>query len=74
MFPKQVFCVGRAHDPVIKGLDDYDSVDMTLIFENDILGAVDCTRKAVYGYDQRLEALGDAGIANTNNILQVWTR
>jgi len=69
-FPLKVFCVGVAHDLVIRGLDDYDSIDMTLIFEDNILGSVDCTRKAVYGYDQRLEALGDAGIANTNNINQ----
>jgi len=70
MFPKKVYCVGVAHDAVVKSLDDYDSIDCSLIFDNDILGSVDVTRYAVYGYDQRLEALGDAGIANTNNMLQ----
>jgi len=69
-FPTSVFAVGRAFESFVAEMDDYDSIDMTLIFEGGILGQVDCTRRAVYGYDQRLEALGDKGVANTNNVLQ----
>jgi hypothetical protein len=50
MFPKKVYCVGVAHDAVVKSLDDYDSIDCSLIFDNGILGSVDVTRYAVYGY------------------------
>jgi len=66
--PIKVYAVGVAHDSSIAALDDYDSVDISLVFPDNVLGHVDVTRKAVYGYDQRLEALGDAGIANTNNM------
>jgi len=66
--PIKVFAVGVTHDPNIKALDDYDSVDISLVFPDNVLGSVDVTRKAVYGYDQRLEAVGDAGIANTHNM------
>jgi len=66
--PIKVYAVGVTHDPEIKALDDYDSVDISLVFPDNVLGTVDVTRKAVYGYDQRLEAVGDAGIANTNNM------
>jgi len=68
--PISVFAAGVTHDPNIKALDDYDSVDISLIFPDNVLGHVDVTRKAVYGYDQRLEAVGDAGIANTHNMPQ----
>lgn len=54
MFPKKVYCVGVAHDEVVKSLDDYDSIDCSLIFDNDILGSVDVTRYAVYGYGKFL--------------------
>jgi len=66
--PIRVYAVGVTHDPAIAALDDYDSVDISLVFPDNVLGTVDVTRKAVYGYDQRLEAVGDAGIANTNNM------
>jgi len=66
--PIKVYAVGVAHDPQIKALDDFDCVDISLIFPDDVLGQVDVSRKAVYGYDQRLEALGDAGVANANNM------
>jgi len=67
--PIKVYTVGVTHEKWIKDLDDWDSVDISLTFPDNVLGTVDVTRKAVYGYDQRLEALGDAGIANTNNQL-----
>jgi len=66
--PISVFAIGVCHDPRIKAIDDFDSVDISLVFPDNILGSVDVTRVAVYGYDQRLEAVGDKGLANTNNI------
>lgn len=68
--PITVYAVGVTHDANIKALGDIDSIDISLTFPNEVLGAVDCTRIAVYGYDQRLEALGDRGIANSNNYNQ----
>jgi len=68
--PISVYAVGTTHNPQIKAIDDFDSVDISLTFPDNVLGSVDVTRVAVYGYDQRLEAVGDAGVANTNNFSQ----
>jgi len=65
--PIKVFTAATTHDPEIKALNDWDCVEITLFFPDDVLGTVDVTRKAVYGYDQRLEAVGDKGIVSSNN-------
>jgi len=65
--PIKVFVAATCHDPDIKALDDFDCVDISLFFSNGVLGQVDVTRKSIIGYDQRLEALGDTGIANSYN-------
>jgi myo-inositol 2-dehydrogenase/D-chiro-inositol 1-dehydrogenase len=68
--PISVYAVGVTHDDEIRALGDIDSIDISLVFPDNILGSVDVTRLAVYGYDQRLEALGDGGIANSYNYPQ----
>lgn len=55
-------------DPQIGAEGDLDTVLITLKFENGAFGVIDNSRRAVYGYDQRVEVLGSAGgIATTNN-------
>ncbi|MHB8874601.1 MAG: inositol 2-dehydrogenase [Myxococcaceae bacterium] len=54
-------------DPAIGAAGDVDTAIITLKFENGALGAIDNSRKAVYGYDQRVEAFGSAGMAANQN-------
>ncbi|WP_026010949.1 inositol 2-dehydrogenase [Paenibacillus sp. OSY-SE] len=54
-------------DPKIGELNDIDTAVINLRFANGALGIIENSRKAVYGYDQRLEAFGSAGCVTTNN-------
>ena len=40
---------------------------IVLTHENGALTTIDISRRAVYGYDQRVEAFGSAGMAQSNN-------
>jgi myo-inositol 2-dehydrogenase/D-chiro-inositol 1-dehydrogenase len=54
-------------DPVFRKAGDWDTAVVTLVFENGALGAIDNSRKAVYGYDQRVEAFGSEGMVMVKN-------
>jgi len=54
-------------DPEIGQLGDIDTAIITLKFANGVLGVIDNCRKAVYGYDQRVEVLGDQGSVSADN-------
>jgi myo-inositol 2-dehydrogenase / D-chiro-inositol 1-dehydrogenase len=54
-------------DPVFEDFGDVDTAIITLKFENGAIGVIDNSRKAVYGYDQRVEVLGSKGSITTNN-------
>jgi myo-inositol 2-dehydrogenase/D-chiro-inositol 1-dehydrogenase len=55
-------------DPEIGEAGDIDTTIITLSFANGVLGAIDNSRQAVYGYDQRVEVFGSRGmVAVTNN-------
>jgi len=66
-YPTTVYALAHTHDPAIKAIDDFDSVELLFNFPDQIIGTVDVTRKAVYGYDQRLECVGDQGMVQANN-------
>jgi myo-inositol 2-dehydrogenase/D-chiro-inositol 1-dehydrogenase len=56
-------------DPAIGQAGDIDTTLITLHFANGVLGAIDNSRKAVYGYDQRAEVFGSDGmVACSNNL------
>lgn len=65
--PIKVYAVGVTHDPQIKAIDDYDSVDISLIFPDNVLGSVDVTRKAVYGYGMKYSHLFPSLFIFTNS-------
>ena len=44
-----------------------DTAVITLKFENGIIGVIDNSRKAAYGYDQRVEVFGSKGMVRTEN-------
>lgn len=55
-------------DPVFEKVGDWDTAMVTLTFQNGALGTIDNSRRAVYGYDQRAEVFGSAGmVAAANN-------
>ena len=54
-------------DPVFQKHGDWDTAVTTLLFQNGALGTIDNSRKAVYGYDQRVEVFGSEGMVAVNN-------
>lgn len=54
-------------DPKIEEVGDLDTAVVTLEFENDVIGTIDNSREAVYGYDQRAEVFGSGGRVHTSN-------
>jgi myo-inositol 2-dehydrogenase / D-chiro-inositol 1-dehydrogenase len=54
-------------DPAIGKAGDVDTAIITLSFENGAIGVIDNSRKAVYGYDQRVEIFGSKGMAGADN-------
>jgi myo-inositol 2-dehydrogenase / D-chiro-inositol 1-dehydrogenase len=54
-------------DPAIGAAGDLDTAIVLLTFENGVIGTIDNSRKAVYGYDQRVEVFGSKGMIQTEN-------
>jgi len=54
-------------DPLIGEAGDIDTAIITLKFENGAIGTIDNSRKAVYGYDQRVEVFGSGGMVGVSN-------
>jgi myo-inositol 2-dehydrogenase / D-chiro-inositol 1-dehydrogenase len=54
-------------DQQIGEAGDVDTAVVTLKFQNGVLGTISNSRQAVYGYDQRVEILGSAGMVSTAN-------
>jgi myo-inositol 2-dehydrogenase/D-chiro-inositol 1-dehydrogenase len=55
-------------DPAIGLAGDIDTTVLTLKFANGAIGTIDNSRKAVYGYDQRVEVFGSKGSAQNTNL------
>ena len=54
-------------DPEIGKAGDIDTALTTLTFEDGTMANIDNCRKAVYGYDQRLEVFGSKGMVKADN-------
>ena len=54
-------------DPEIGKAGDVDTAVITLRFENGAIGTIDNSRRAVYGYDQRVEVFGSGGAVSVDN-------
>jgi myo-inositol 2-dehydrogenase / D-chiro-inositol 1-dehydrogenase len=54
-------------DPAIGEIGDVDTSVVVLRHASGCLSVIDNSRQAVYGYDQRVEALGTAGMAASDN-------
>ncbi|WP_311406746.1 inositol 2-dehydrogenase [Liquorilactobacillus uvarum] len=60
-------------DDRIRKFKDIDTAVISLKFVNGMLGVIDNSRKAVYGYDQRIELFGSKGVSRAENILNSET-
>lgn len=54
-------------DPMIGKAGDFDTAVITLTFANGAFATIDNSRKAVYGYDQRVEMFGSGGMVTVTN-------
>ncbi len=54
-------------NPAIGEAGDVDTAVVMLRFRNGMIGTIENSRQAVYGYDQRVEVLGSAGTVSTSN-------
>lgn len=54
-------------DPAIGAAGDLDTALIVLRFQSGAIATIDNSRKAVYGYDQRVEAFGSQGKIETAN-------
>ncbi len=53
--------------PELEELGDLDTSLLIMRFQNGVLGMIDNSRKAVFGYDQRVEVFGSGGSAKADN-------
>lgn len=68
---EEVYAVGAVLiDKEIGKLGDIDSAVVTLQFKNGVIGYIENSRNANYGYDQRIEVLGDKGAVRIGNDAQ----
>lgn len=64
-----VYAIGAVRvDPKIGEIGDIDTAVITLQFQNGVLATIDNSRKAVYGYDQRVEVFGAKGMVTVGNL------
>lgn len=66
----EIYAAGEAlADPVICAEGDVDTAVITLKLGSGAIGVINNSRKAAYGYDQRVEVFGSAGsVANFNDV------
>ena len=65
---EEVFSQGAVLvDPEIGKVGDIDTAITTLKFKSGAIGVIDNSRKAIYGYDQRIEVFGSDGVVEAQN-------
>ncbi len=64
----EVYATGGVRvDTRIGEVGDIDTAVITLRFQNGVIGTIDNSREAVYGYDQRVEVFGSKGMVAAAN-------
>jgi myo-inositol 2-dehydrogenase/D-chiro-inositol 1-dehydrogenase len=65
---EEIYAMGGVMvDPAIGEAGDVDTAVITLRFADGVLGVIDNSRQAVYGYDQRVEVFGSGGVVSADN-------
>lgn len=68
---EEVYALGNVMiDEELNSFGDIDTDIVTLKFKNGAIGAIDNSRQAVYGYDQRLEVFCLNGMAKADNQME----
>ncbi|KAJ8906700.1 hypothetical protein NDN08_003189 [Rhodosorus marinus] len=65
---EEVYALGAVN--IDKQIEEYGDIDTSVIslkFKNGVIGTIDNSRRAVYGYDQRCEVFGSRGSVSINN-------
>lgn len=66
----EVFARGMVFmDPAVGEAGDIDTALITVTFDDSTYAVIDNSRRAMYGYDQRLEVFGDEGMIQVENNL-----
>jgi myo-inositol 2-dehydrogenase/D-chiro-inositol 1-dehydrogenase len=69
--PATVSAVGTSIvDPAIGAAGDVDTAVVTLTYSDGRIAVIKNSRRAVYGYDQRVELLGSEGLLQAQNMLE----
>jgi myo-inositol 2-dehydrogenase/D-chiro-inositol 1-dehydrogenase len=69
--PEQISAIGSAIvDPEIGQAGDVDTAVVTMTYSSGQIAVIKNSRRAVYGYDQRIELLGSGGLLQANNVLE----
>lgn len=69
--PTTVSAIGSSIvDPAIGQAGDVDTAVITLRFADGRIAVIKNSRRAVYGYDQRVELLGSEGLLSAGNVLE----
>jgi myo-inositol 2-dehydrogenase/D-chiro-inositol 1-dehydrogenase len=69
--PVAVTAIGSSIvDPAIGAAGDVDTAVVTLTYADGRIAVIKNSRRAVYGYDQRLELLGSEGLLQAQNMLE----
>ena len=69
--PEEVFATGSCLvDPEFAKYGDVDTAMVTIRFGNGAICSIDNSRRAIYGYDQRVEVMGSKGRLSTSNVLE----
>src|SRR6185369_1479587 len=64
----EIYAIGDALvDPAIGKAGDVDTAIVTMRLKNGMLATIDNSRKAAYGYDQRVEVFGSEGMVAVSN-------
>jgi len=65
---EELFSIGKVLiEPRFADIDDYDTIMVSLRFDNGSIGNVDGSMQATYGFDQRVEVFGSKGCIFINN-------
>ncbi|WP_415920150.1 inositol 2-dehydrogenase [Tateyamaria sp. SN6-1] len=69
--PESVMAVGSSIvDPEIGAAGDVDTAAVTLSYADGRIAVIKNSRRAAYGYDQRIEILGSDGLLQAQNMLE----
>lgn len=66
-YPIEVFSHAHAFKASIREMGDVDTVSISLKFASGMIGQIDLSRYAAYGYDQRVEVFGAQGMLQSEN-------